>query len=154
MMSQYYVAFTLANLASNEHNHVRVVEEGGLQPLIFLCYSEEPMVHHQVEHPPLTPRLSTLSLLSLHAISSPFLISVVLFLSILGLVAYSVFQHSAQAIPPVSSTHICATATIVALVAATGTHAIFFFCCGTTILAVPVRQQQRLEAWRFTRSTR
>ena len=38
IMSQYYVAYTLANLSSNERNHRRIVEMGGIQPIVSLCY--------------------------------------------------------------------------------------------------------------------
>ena len=47
ILSQYYVAYALANLAANERNHLHIVQEGGLQPCISLAYSPDPDVHHQ-----------------------------------------------------------------------------------------------------------
>lgn len=48
MNSQYYVAFALANLSSNPENHAILTEEGGLQPLVSLAYSQDVDVHMQV----------------------------------------------------------------------------------------------------------
>ena len=44
-MSQYYVAWSMANLSYNKDNYVFIVEEDDIQPILNLTYSSNSDVH-------------------------------------------------------------------------------------------------------------